>query len=366
MASEAKINTDRLLELVREMVNIYSPSGKEEGVSDFLSGYLHDKGFSVIQREVTEGRRNVEVLFSDQRPDIAFIGHIDTVSAFDIEHFEFEQKDGRIYGLGTADMKAGCAAMVEAFTAFSESGGSTEKAGLFLVVGEEETGDGTAALLDARSFPTAIVAEPTDMVPCFGHYGYMEMLIRAFGRRRHASMAGREYNAIFSMLRMLLKLGGVVEVEHPETILNIRDINSSAAGFAVPGSCEAWVDLHVPPRGSVKRLSRELEKIAGSSLAASTVNSYEIEFPTVAEGYMLDEEGDFGKTLKAVYDRCGLDWAPGAFMSHSDANMMRQAGCEPVILGPGQLAMAHTRDESVEFEQVVEAAGVYLELLKSL
>ncbi len=360
------INSRRLKTLFRDMLDIYSPSGKEEEITELLAGYLHEKGLPVTLREVSDGRRNVEVVFSDAKPDIAFIGHIDTVPAFDIEEYGFEESGGIVSGLGAADMKGGCAAMIEAFVAMVEAGHQTDRAGLFLVVGEEESGDGTAALLKSRTFPWAIVAEPTNLMPCLSHYGYMEMLVRAFGTRRHASIACREYNAIFGMLNMLLTLGKVFEEKHRDAVLNIRDIHSSEAGFAVPGCCEAWVDLHIPPTADPAAFSKHLEDIVNDSLKGSAATGYDIEFPILAKGYGLTERGLVPKLLRGVYENLGLDWQPGAFESHSDANLLWQAGCKPVILGPGQLAKAHTSDESVEFAQVVTAAKIYRELLMEL
>lgn len=357
------IHPDRLLTLFQEMVNIYSPTGKEGQITEFLAGYLHEQGLPVTLREVSDGRRNIEVLPGGAPVEIAFIGHIDTVPAFDIDDYEFEEADGQIYGLGTADMKGGCAAMIEAFISVYQSAALPNKVGLFLVVGEEESGDGTAAMLEAMRFPWAIVAEPTELIPCLGHYGYVEMLVRAFGRRRHASQAGREQNAIFHLLRMLLRLGAMLEVEYPEAVMNIRSVHSSEAGFAVPGSCEAWVDMHIKPSEQTARFAAQLRTLADECLSAGAVTEYEVQFPTLASGYQLAEEGNLCELLKRAYASMKWPWHPGTFKSHSDANLLRQAGCRPVILGPGSLARAHTRDEAIVFDQVCDAARLYRQIL---
>ncbi len=56
----------------------------------------------------------------------------------------------------------------------------------------------------------------------------------------------------------------------------------------------------------------------------------------------------------------------GSFHSHSDANLLWNVNCKPIILGPGQLAKAHTRDESISWEEVNRAARLYHELLHCL
>jgi len=67
--------------------------------------------------------------------------------------------------------------------------------------------------------------------------------------------------------------------------------------------------------------------------------------------------------LRAACEHQGLVWAPAAFRSHSDANQLRAAGVKPLVLGPGQLAQAHTHEESVSFGQVRRAADLYLDFL---
>ena len=111
---DSNIREDRLKTLFKEMVDIYSPSGKEHELVEHLHGTLARLGLPVSLHDIGDGRCNLEVTEPGGSPEIAFVGHLDTVPAFDIEQFEFSEREGRIYGLGTADMKGGCAAMIEA------------------------------------------------------------------------------------------------------------------------------------------------------------------------------------------------------------------------------------------------------------
>jgi len=364
--SAPAVNPARLKALFCDMVDIYSPSGKEHELTGFLDDWLREAGVPVTRQPVSDERENLAIEPPGAMSDTLFLGHVDTVPAFDIERVESDERDGAIHGLGTADMKGGCAAMIEAFTAFVESGGRLSRAALHLVVGEEESGDGTAALLEQRAFDWAVVGEPTGLIPCFRHYSYCEMLVRAYGTRRHAAMGTHEQNAIMGMLAMLRSLVEYVESSGEGMILNIRDLNSGEAGFAVPDRCSAWVDLHIPPAAELTRLTGTLEQLVRDSLSDSAVTHYETGFPTLAQGYALAEDGWLPEALRRAFATLALDWAPGAFRSHSDANLLWEAGCKPVILGPGQLARAHTRDESITFDEVLRAAQLYLALLESL
>lgn len=361
----AAIQPERLLQLLTEMIDIYSPSGKETQIVQYLSSYLLEHDLPVTLRPVTEGRWNIEILF-DPQPEVAFLGHVDTVPSFDIESYEARLEHGILHGLGTADMKGGCAAMIEAFIAAREAGITPGKAALFLVVGEEESGDGTSTLLESFKFPWAIIAEPTNLTPCLEHYGYVEMRIQAAGRRRHAAMAGREYNAILNLLHTLVRLAETMEADFPQAVMNIRSVHSSESGFAVPGSCEAWVDLHVPPSVDLPTFTGQLKDIAETCLQTSSLMHSHVDFPLLAAGYNLPHEGLVPDILKSVYADRNVPWLCESFRSHSDANLLREAGCAPIILGPGELARAHTSEECIAVSHVATAAEIYLGILEQL
>jgi len=359
------IQQERLTQLLTDMVDIYSPSGKEAQITSYLSDYLMSHDLPVTLRPVTEGRMNIEVAL-DPQPEVAFLGHVDTVPAFDIENYEAHCEDEILHGLGTADMKGGCAAMIEAFVAAHENGTLPQKAALYLVVGEEESGDGTQALLESTQFPWAIVAEPTNLTPCLQHYGYVEMMIQTAGRRRHAAMAGREYNAILNLLETLGNVAATMENDYPNAVFNIRSVHSSESGFAVPGSCEAWVDFHIPPQLDVHTFSKNMQQVAHAGFRKSKLTHDHVAFPLLAAGYDLPEDGKLVQVLQSVFAAHQIPWQHGSFRSHSDANLLRETGCAPIILGPGDLARAHTREECIPLAQVYTAADIYHDILTTI
>lgn len=364
--TDSVIRPDRLYLLFGDMVDIYSPSGREEELIGYLSGYLRGKGLRVEEQPVDETRRNLLVSAGGAAPDTLFLGHIDTVPAFDIERYEFEAEEGVCRGLGTADMKSGCAAMVEAFVAAAETGSIPPSALLALVVGEEESGDGTETLLQSRSFRSALVAEPTGLRVCTGHYGYIEMCVRAFGYRRHAALPDRDSHAIRALLHLLLRLEEQVEKTDPDIVLNIRDLHSSESGFAVPDRCAANIDLHIPPEQSVAECADRLRRFLQEQPACRLASHCEIDVPLLANGYRLEAGDPLAVLLQSVFAETGRLWEPDLFRSHSDANLLMAAGCNPLILGPGELAKAHAEDESVDFAQVVDAADLYARLLRRM
>jgi acetylornithine deacetylase len=360
------IQPQRLRNLMRRLIDIYSPSGKEEEVVDYLHGYLKRHGLPVVRQEVDDGRDNLVVAPSHGDIHLALIGHLDTVTAYDLEDFGFDEEGDRVIGLGSADMKGGCAAMVEAFLSLWESqpdAASNGKVALALVVGEEEDGDGAQRLVKEFHFPWAIIGEPTELKPCLSHYGYLEIHVTTRGQRKHASLANKGDNPIKAMLHLLLQISNYIECCRPEAVYNIRELTSSQAGFVVPDRCEAWLDNHLPPTAPVGEIMLELEEVLLQERQNNPQMDAALRFATMHAGYELPDKGLLVEALRAAYGRLALPWEPLPFRSHSDANLLWAAGVKPIIIGPGQLEQAHAPGESLSFQQVCLAAQLYYDIL---
>jgi acetylornithine deacetylase len=357
------IRVERLKKLLQRLVDIYSPSGKEEEILAYLKGYLKRHQLQVVAQPVDESRFNLVAAPINTDIQLAFIGHLDTASAFDLENYGYIEEGDTIRGLGTADMKGGCAAMIEAFLALNELGRHQTPVALCLVVGEEESGDGAEKLMRNYHFPWAIIGEPTDLVPCLQSFGYLEIQIITRGKRRHASLANAGKNAIETMLNKMLRVSRYIGQTHPEIVYNIRDLFSSPAGFAVPEQCEAWMDIHLPPTAPIGEIVTELEEVVTEKPSKDAAAEVLFRSVTIDAGYDLPEKGPTVEAIKAVYAALDRPWQTQAFRSHSDANQIWAAGTKPILLGPGRLEKAHTSDETVSFQQVSLAAEIYLNLM---
>ncbi len=360
------VQPQRLRQLLRRLIDVYSPSGKEEEILQVLNGYLRRHGLKPVRQMVDEHRWNLLVLPSTSEIRVALLGHVDTVTAYDLEDFGCEEQDGLIMGLGSADMKAGCAAMVEGYLAAMEAGFHTMPVALMFLVGEEQDGDGAQRLVKEFHFPWAVIGEPTDLQVCLSHYSYVEVQIVIRGKRMHASLAEQGCNAIEAMLPLLHDMIRYWARGSAEAIYNIRELSSSSAGFVVPDRCEAWLDVHLPPSAPLGEITSELEEIVARNRPENPCLNAVVRFPTVHSGYEIPDKGPLVETLRSVFRRGGLDWNPNAFRSHSDANILWMAGVKPILFGPGQLEKAHVQEESVPFSQVCTAAQIYADLLVSV
>jgi acetylornithine deacetylase len=362
----AGLHPPRLRRLLRRMIDIYSPSGKEEEILEYLHGYLKRQGLPVIEQEVDDNRYNLVVVPPETEVSLVLIGHVDTVMAYDLESYGYDKQADMVLGLGASDMKGGCAAMIEAYRTAWQSSEARLPVALALVVGEEEDGDGAVVLGREFHFPWALVGEPTNLQPCLSHYGYLEVQSTTSGKRMHASLANKHQNPIDAMLRFLLKITHYMESQRPEMVYNLRDLSSSHAGFAVPDRCDAWLDVHLPPTAPVGEIILEMEEMLRHERSEAPGFNGTLRFATVHGGYTIPEKGWPVEILKQVFAKRSLPWEPQAFRSHSDANLLWEAGMKPILLGPGELARAHAPDEAVSFQQVCLAAELYHDLLLAL
>jgi acetylornithine deacetylase len=360
------IDPERLRKTFLEMLDIYSPSGKEEDIQLYLEELLTRAGFRVERQEVDVDRYNLRVTMGPGEPRLYLVGHVDTVPAWDLDEFGPEQDDGIIRGLGSADMKGGCAAMVEAWLALAGALEPAERpsVGLLLVVGEEENGDGSATFLQTCTPPWVVIGEPTSLAAKFSHYGYLEAGFVTRGLRSHSSLPELGHNAVESMLRVLLMLGNdpLFDRAKSEIVYSIREMRSSQAGFVVPDRCETWIDLHLPPDQDPIALQDGIRQVVAGLDRTIPGLDLEVSFDFASAGYTLGTANRPAQILREVYPKLDLSLQMDAFRSHSDGNLFFAAGVKPLILGPGSLETAHTADERVVFEEVSGAARIYAAL----
>lgn len=357
-----EIDPQRLRRTLLDLLDIYSPSGKEEDVQLYLEERLIGAGFAVERQEVEEDRYNLRVTMGEAEPQLYLVGHVDTVAAWDLEVSGPREEDGVIRGLGSADMKGGCAAMLEAWLALATlPAAERPAAGLLLVVGEEENGDGSVAFLKQYRPPWVVIGEPTSLAACFAHYGYLEAGFVTRGRRIHSSLPELGHNAVESMLRVLLHLGRdpVFARETSGIVYSIREMSSARAGFVVPDRCESWIDLHLPPETDPDAVAEAIRQRAAGAADYVADLDLEVAFDFAARGYTLGTNNPLSVRLQEVYPKLGLPLHCDAFRSHSDGNLFFEAGVKPLILGPGALEGAHTPDEQTTHAEVVAAARIY-------
>jgi len=174
---------DPCLDLLKQLVSIDSVNptlvpgaAGEAAIGTALVQNLSSIGLSVEVQEVAPGRPNVVGTLEGRAPgrSLMFCGHIDTVGVAGMSRpFDPVEKDGRVYGRGSQDMKGGVAAMIDAARVVAQSGGlASGKIVIACVVDEEHSSIGADALVTRWRADGAVVTEPTDLQVAVAHKGF--------------------------------------------------------------------------------------------------------------------------------------------------------------------------------------------------
>lgn len=363
------IHGERVRALTTAAVDAYSPTFAEEPATAVFAHFLQAHGLRVTRQPVANPhgsapRHNLLVRVGPEPLGLLLVGHVDTIAsgpgemAFRGAHVA----DDVLTGLGAADMKGGCAAAVEAILALASSGVTLKRGvGLALVVGEEEYGDGSAALPPEFAAPLVVVGEPTSLGPCTSHFGYAECQLTASGTRAHAALSGGGGSAIHAMLTWLLAvLDGMPGSDPAGTIAaNARLIRGGDTLFVVADRCDALLDLHWAPGVTPADVLRKVEDSRQAAELGHPGCTLENETLFQAPAFAHAEDEPQLVALRGAFAETGLAWQPGSFPSHSDAGLFVDRGCVTVVCGPGALSAAHAPGESVQLGEVETAARLY-------
>lgn len=363
--------------LAAELVRLPSenPPGDEARCLELLAARLAAWGWAVERVLSPAGRLNLAASLEFPRPGpwLAMNGHLDVVPAGDpatwsAPPYAGQVREGRLYGRGAADMKAGVAALVWG-ARLAQLAGQDLAGGLLLhLVSDEENGgqEGSACLVspDRPQAAAAIVAEPTGLNLVVAQRGALWTRLRLLGRAGHGALSGQGGNAIAALGPLLTRLAQWRPAgEHPllgKAGLNPGRVRGGERINQAPALCELELDLRYVPGQEPEALRRELAALAAEALAGSEVKC-ELEPMLLAWPYVLDPADPW---LRLVA-RCATQVRGQAVKTRGIKGMtdarfyVERWGVPAAVLGPGRGAQAHGADEFVEISQVRQAALIY-------
>ncbi len=295
-------------------------------------------------------------------------GHADTVPwdahRWTVDPFRATERDGRLYGLGSCDMKSFLAMAVESARRFAPAR-PTRPLHLVVTADEETTMSGARALaaacpVDAEA---AIIGEPTLLKPVRMHKGILMDRVRLLGRSGHSSDPSHGNNALDGMhavMGTLIELRNELAARHhnaafrvPAPTLNLGAIHGGDNPNRICGECALSYDLRILPGMD---LDGERRRLRDRIRAAVAERGFEVHFDTLFEGTPPAETRADAAIVRAAEAAAGATARAVAF--GTEAAFYQRAGMDVVILGPGSIAQAHQPDEYVALEQV--DAGVDL------
>ena len=306
-----------------------------------------------------------------EKPGVALSGHTDVVpvdgQSWTSDPFVLAERDGRLYGRGTSDMKGFVACVLAAVPEFLKRQLSVPIHLAFSY--DEEVGCIGVRPMIAKfghglTRPRlVIVGEPTSMSVVDAHKGPVRWRIEVQGRAAHSSMAPLGVNAIAIAGKLLGELSRIEEelknaprddrFEPPYATLQVTRISGGTATNIVPVSCGIDFDVRALPGVDIAAIDRRIRAFAENecvpqmrSVAPEAGVDIRIanEVPPFAAGE-ASEAVALALYLAGQNETHAVSYA-------TEAGLFQSAGAPAVVFGPGDIAQAHTADEWIAKEQL--------------
>jgi len=370
---------DNALQLLKDLIAVDSvnPSlvpgaAGEAAVARTIAEAMRGIGLTVETQEAAPDRPNVVGTLEGRQPgrSLMFCGHIDTVGVGGMKApFEAAERNGRIYGRGSQDMKSGVAAMIDVARVIAESGGlAAGKLVIACVVDEEHASIGADALVTKWRADAAVVTEPTDLQVAIAHKGFEWVEIETEGVAAHGSRPREGRDAIRLMARVLNGLDALdraLQSRAPHALLGTGSLHASLIEggrelSSYPDRCHLQMERRTIPGEAPGAATREVDDLLTRLRA---------------------DDGDFKAAHKEMFARSPYEIAadhelPKAMMRAlvapvaptpigmsfwTDAAILGDAGIPSILFGPSGAGL-HSVEEWVDAQSVLQCRDALVAL----
>jgi len=360
-----------ILEQLRQLVGTASVSSTDPSwdqgnrkVIDLLATWLTDMGFLIEIQDVTAtgDKANLIATLGSGPGGLVLAGHTDTVP-FDEGRWQSDplaltERDSRLYGLGSTDMKGFFPLAIAAASAFTSS--ELKQPLILLATSDEESSMNGARQLAAAGRPrarAAIIGEPTSLVPVRMHKGIMMEAVRVTGRSGHSSNPELGNSALEGMHAVIgdlmtfrQELGArfsndFFKVATPT--LNLGCIHGGDSPNRICGQADLHFDLRMTPGGDNATVRAEIEKRMNTLAQRFDLD---ISMRSLIENIEPFEQDAQGELVQLAERLTGHSAEAVAFAT--EAPFLQQLGMETIIMGPGSIDRAHQPDEYLELDQI--------------
>jgi len=384
----APIDSAALVAFTQDLVRIPSVYDPARGLSEapaaeLVAAQMEAFGWRPRIELVADGRPNVIATVEGDRAGrtLLFEGHTDVVtegdaSTWSVDPFGGELRDGKIWGRGAADMKAGVAAMLFATDAVVRSGQFPGRIVLAALVDEEGMMAGAKHFVangHADGIDAAICCEPEGGEICHVAKGALRLRLDFHGQMAHGAMPfqGRNPNrAVASTIEALAVLERELhtssgEHEHlglPWITPTVLRAGEPQQMNVMPATAAAWLDVRTVPGVEHPKL---VAAVTAAAKAAGDNHGIGVDV-TVIDDRPAVEVDEGHPLVRALWDAHAavaatpprLGGVPGA----TDGTVLTARGGIPsVVYGPGGKWIAHQADEYVEVDDLVTHANVYVD-----
>lgn len=363
-------------ELLAQMVAVETvnpkfggPPGGEARLAELLERAARAWGLQTRRFPLGNGAFNLLVSFEpfSDTEWLLLESHLDTVSVegMTVPALQVTADGNRLYGRGSCDTKGSGAAMLWALRDYAVSGHPKRNAGVLFAVDEE------AGMTGAQAFSRnelsgflprlrgLIVGEPTGLAPVVAHSGALRWRSITRGVAAHSSDPSQGRSAISAMLKVVAaleeKFVPLANGTHPLTGKAAASINVIRGGTAiniVPDYCEIHCDRRLLPGEDPQRVLADRD---------AALSGLEVEHDSLYLAPPLSPETSAAlhAWLSPALAAAGLDATARGKAYATDASHYSAAGAPVLVLGPGDIAQAHTRDEWLDRNELLRASALY-------
>lgn len=350
----------------------------------------------VIQRAIKEynegnpghnyqDRYNVYAKFKGKGgKSIMFNGHMDTMppgdeSLWNTPPHQPTIRDGKMYGVGSADMKGGLMASIMAVELLKDAG--IELPGdviITSVVDEEGGGNGSiAATMNGQKADGVVVCEPTDYELVAAHMGFVFFKVEVEGLAVHSGSKWLGINAIEKSMKLMraideLENSWLMKYSHPllpSPTSNVGVIEGGTAGSTVPSYCTFSTCVHYPANSmSQETVIEEYKRVINrASQGDEWLKDHEPRISVYQSGgsFEMDLDHPFVDSFKNSFkESIGKDVKIVGSPAGCDSRVWRNiAKCPTLQYGPGRQAECHAVNEYIEIDQYLDAILIYARLI---
>jgi succinyl-diaminopimelate desuccinylase len=391
-AAEA-VDAKRVIELTQQLVQIrsvYEPGkSSEQGVAEFIAELLRGKGLKPLVETVVPGRPNIICDWSgssfnaSKHKTLMLEGHTDVViegdaSAWTYPPFEARIVEGKLFGRGSADMKAGVAAAICALDAVRKTAPDLPgRIRLGIVCDEEGMMTGIKHFIEqghANEIDGAVICEPEENEICLFQKGAMRVNVTFIGVMSHGAMPYAGVNPIAALSAFIEEVKELQRLEQTRlgeheylglpwftpTIIK-SPITGEAQHNVMPEQAYLALDIRTVPGQDHDEILKQLNTFARDLEASTSRLKIEIDCFESRPWTETPKDNPIVKAVETAYpfifnEQPKYGGVPGA----TDGTFLHAWAKVPIVtIGPGLRTIPHQRDEYVDVEDVVQSARLY-------
>jgi acetylornithine deacetylase/succinyl-diaminopimelate desuccinylase-like protein len=367
---------ERLVRIDSQNPDLVPGHPGELELASTVAEIMQDLGMHTALPETLPGRPNViGVLPGTSEERLLFEAHLDTVPA--PQHKVIVHREARrLHARGSCDTKGSLAAMLAAVEQLSRESGPRPTLVVAGVVDEEFIMRGAELLLDQIGpVVGTVVGEPTSLVPVRAHNGFIRVRLQVHGKSAHSSKAHLGKNAILGAAQVVTALEARVgqRLQHRHhhlagpALLTPTMVQGGIAPNVVPDRCELWFDRRLSPGEEPATALAEIDEVLNHLRAEGTEVDRDQPIVSLPGVETPANHPLVAATERAVGAVTGKHEAATGVTYSTDACFLARSGETPfIVLGPGSIDQAHTDDEWIDLDELVQAVDVYAEVVRQV